>query len=45
LMRVYCGRDFKTDDPDDTRTQLQYTLDKLTAVQSYVHHLEAKLHE
>jgi hypothetical protein len=31
LMRVYCSRDFKTDDLDDTRTRLQHAQDELTA--------------
>jgi peptidoglycan hydrolase CwlO-like protein len=44
-MRTYCSRDFKTDDLDDTRTRLQHTQDELVAAQSYVHHLETKLHE
>jgi chromosome segregation ATPase len=29
-MRTYCGRDFKIDDLDDTRTQLQHAQDELT---------------
>jgi septal ring factor EnvC (AmiA/AmiB activator) len=45
LMRTYRSRDFKTDDLDDTRTQLQHTQVKLVAAQSYVHHLETELHE
>jgi chromosome segregation ATPase len=45
LMRMYCRRDFKTDNLDDTRTRLQHTLDELTAAQSYVHHLKIELHE
>jgi peptidoglycan hydrolase CwlO-like protein len=44
-MRTYCSRDFKTDDPDNTRTQLQHAQDELVAVQSYAHHLETELHE
>jgi hypothetical protein len=31
LMRVYCSRDFKTDDLDDTCTRLQYAQDELIA--------------
>jgi septal ring factor EnvC (AmiA/AmiB activator) len=45
LMRTYRSRDFKTDDLDDTRTQLQHAQDELIAAQSYVHHLETELHE
>jgi hypothetical protein len=45
LMRTYRSHDFKTDDLDDTRTQLQHAQDELTAVQSYIHHLETELHE
>jgi cell division protein FtsB len=45
LMRVYRSCDFKTDDLDDTRTRLQHAQDKLTATQSYIHHLETELHE
>jgi chromosome segregation ATPase len=45
LMRTYRSCDFKTDDLDDTRTRLQHAQDELTAVQSYVHHLETELHE
>jgi predicted component of type VI protein secretion system len=45
LMRTYRNSDFKTDDHDDTRTQLQDAQDELVAAQSYVHHLETELHE
>jgi uncharacterized protein (DUF3084 family) len=45
LMRTYRNRDFKTDDLDDTRTQLQHAQDELVAAQSYIHHLETELHE
>jgi chromosome segregation ATPase len=45
LMRAYHNRDFKTNDLDDTGTQLQYTQKELIVVQSYVHHLETELHE
>jgi chromosome segregation ATPase len=45
LMRVYRSRDFKTEDLDDTHTQLQHAQDELTAAQSYVHHLETELYE
>jgi DNA repair exonuclease SbcCD ATPase subunit len=45
LMKTYRSRDFKTDDLDDTRTQLQHAQDELVAAQSYVHHLETELHE
>jgi chromosome segregation ATPase len=45
LMRTYHSRDFKTDDLDDTRTQLQHAHDELVAAQGYVHHLETELHE
>jgi chromosome segregation ATPase len=45
LMRTYHSRDFKTDNLDDTRTRLQHAQDELVAAQSYVHHLEAELHE
>jgi chromosome segregation ATPase len=44
-MRTYHTHDFKTDDLDDTRTQLQHAQDELTAAQSYIHHLETELHE
>jgi chromosome segregation ATPase len=45
LMRTYHSRDFKTDDLNDTRTQLQHAQDELVAAQSYVHHLKTELHE
>jgi chromosome segregation ATPase len=45
LMRTYRSRDFKTDDLNDTRTQLQHAQDELVAAQSYVHHLKTELHE
>jgi chromosome segregation ATPase len=45
LMRTYRSRDFKTDDLDNTRTQLQHAQDELVAAQSYVHHLKTELHE
>jgi hypothetical protein len=45
LMRTYRSRDFKTDDLDDTHTQLQHARDEPVAAQSYVHHLETELHE
>jgi chromosome segregation ATPase len=45
LMRTYRSHDFKTNDLDDTRTQLQHAQDELVAAQSYVHHLETELHE
>jgi septal ring factor EnvC (AmiA/AmiB activator) len=45
LMRTYRSRDFKTDDLDDTRTQLQHAQDELVAAQSYVYHLETELYE
>jgi chromosome segregation ATPase len=45
LMRTYRGHNFKADDLDDTRTQLQHAQDELTATESYVHHLETELHE
>jgi chromosome segregation ATPase len=45
LMRTYCSHDFKTNDLNDTRTQLQHAQDELVAAQSYVHHLETELHE
>jgi hypothetical protein len=45
LMRTYRSHDFKTDDLDDTRTQLQHAQDELVAAQSYVHHLKTELHE
>jgi chromosome segregation ATPase len=45
LMRTYRSHDFKTDDLDDTHTQLQHAQDELTVVQSYIHHLETELHE
>jgi hypothetical protein len=45
LMRTYHSRDFKSDDLDDTRTQLQHAQDELVAAQSYVHHLETELHK
>jgi hypothetical protein len=45
LMRTYHSRDFKADNLDDTCTRLQHAQDELTATQSYVHHLETRLHE
>jgi chromosome segregation ATPase len=45
LMRTYHSCDFKADDLNDTRTQLQHSQDELTAAQSYVHNLKAELHE
>jgi chromosome segregation ATPase len=45
LMRTYRSRDFKTDDLDDTRTQLHHAQDELVAAQGYTHHLETELHE
>jgi peptidoglycan hydrolase CwlO-like protein len=45
LMRTYSSRDFKTDDLDDTCTQLQHAQDELTAAQSYIRHLRTELHE
>jgi hypothetical protein len=45
LMRTYHSCNFKTDNLDDTRTQLQHTQDELVDAQSYVHHLETELHE
>jgi DNA repair ATPase RecN len=45
LMRTYRSHDFKADDLDNTRTQLQHALDELIATQSYVHHIETELHE
>jgi hypothetical protein len=45
LMRTYRSSDFKTDDLDDTHTQLHHTQDELTAAQSYIHHLKTELHE
>jgi regulator of sirC expression with transglutaminase-like and TPR domain len=44
-MRTYHNRDFKTDDLDDTCTQLQHAQDELVAAQSYIEHLETELHE
>jgi hypothetical protein len=44
LMGTY-RNDFRTDDLDDTRTQLQHTQDELVAAQSYIQHLETELHE
>jgi peptidoglycan hydrolase CwlO-like protein len=45
LQKTYHSRDFMTDDLYDTHTRLQHAQDELTAVQSYVHHLETELHE
>jgi chromosome segregation ATPase len=45
LMRTYRSRDFKANDLDDTRTQLQHAQDELAAAKSYIHHLKTKLHE
>jgi chromosome segregation ATPase len=45
LMRTYRSCDIKADDLDDMHTWLQHAQDKLTVAQSYVHHLETKLHE
>jgi peptidoglycan hydrolase CwlO-like protein len=44
-MRTYHSRDFKTDNLNNTRTQLQHAQDELVAAQGYVHHLETELHE
>jgi peptidoglycan hydrolase CwlO-like protein len=44
-MRTYCSRDIKSYFLNDTLTQLKNAQDELTAAQSYVHHLEAELHE
>jgi peptidoglycan hydrolase CwlO-like protein len=44
-MMTYHSRDFKANDLNDTRTQLQHAQDELTAAQSYIHHLETELHE
>jgi chromosome segregation ATPase len=44
-MRTYHSGDFKTDDLDDTRTQLQHAQDELVVAQGYVHHLKTELHE
>jgi peptidoglycan hydrolase CwlO-like protein len=44
-MRTYHSHDFKTDDLDDTHTQLQHAQDELVAAQTYVHHLGTELHE
>jgi chromosome segregation ATPase len=45
LMRIYHSRDFKIDNLDDTRTQLQHAQVELTAAQNYIHHLDTELHE
>jgi chromosome segregation ATPase len=45
LMMTYHSRDFKTDNLDDTRTQLQHAQDELTAAQSYIHHIETEQYE
>jgi chromosome segregation ATPase len=45
LMMTYRSCDFKTDDLDDTLTQLQHAQDELIVAQSYIHHLETELHE
>jgi peptidoglycan hydrolase CwlO-like protein len=44
-MRTYHSRDVKSDFLDDTRTRLKNAQDELTAAQSYIHHLEAEMHE
>jgi chromosome segregation ATPase len=44
-MRTYHSGDFKADNLDDTRNQLQHSQDKLTAAQSYIHHLKTELHK
>jgi peptidoglycan hydrolase CwlO-like protein len=44
-MMTYRRRDFKTNDLDDTCTRLQHAQDELATAQSYVHHIEAELHE
>jgi hypothetical protein len=44
-MRTYRSHDFKTDDLEDTCTQLQHAQDEPTAAQNYVHHLKTELHE
>jgi septal ring factor EnvC (AmiA/AmiB activator) len=45
LMRTYRSRDFKANNLDNTRTQLQHAQDELTTTQSYVHQLETKRHK
>jgi chromosome segregation ATPase len=45
LMRTYHSHEFKTDDLDDTLTQLQHAHDELLAAQSYIHHIETELHD
>jgi chromosome segregation ATPase len=45
LMRNYCSHNMKSDFLDNTRTRLKNAQDELTAAQSYIHHLEAELHE
>jgi flagellar biosynthesis chaperone FliJ len=44
-MRTYHSRDVKSNFLDDTRTRLKNAQDELTAAQSYIHHLEAEMHE
>jgi peptidoglycan hydrolase CwlO-like protein len=44
-MRTCRSRNVKSGFLDDTHTRLKNAQDELTAVQSYVHHLEAELHE
>jgi hypothetical protein len=45
FMRAYRGRDFKTEDLNDTCTRRQHGQDLLTATQSYIQHLKTELHE
>jgi chromosome segregation ATPase len=43
-MRTCRCHDFRTDDLNDSHTQLQHAQDELIATQSYIHHLKTELH-
>jgi hypothetical protein len=43
-MRTCRRHDFRTDDLNDSHTQLQHAQDELIATQSYIHHLKTELH-
>jgi uncharacterized protein (DUF342 family) len=45
LMRTYRNCDVKSDFLIDARTRLKNAHDELVTAQSYIHHLEAELHE
>jgi hypothetical protein len=45
LMRTYHSRNVKSDFLNDVHTWLKNAQDELVTAQSYIHHLEAELHE